>query len=154
MRNTIECCTAGLGVIGPIGGALGPGTDLPVIIPTWVGMVCTLAEQAGHQMDKHTAKKVAMATATGAMSMVAGTKVASTVLGWLLSIPSGGASLLASMAANSAINAKFTHAYGKACALYFLQSDGPDSTDVVVAVLLALIGLEFGIPSSRKDVSP
>jgi hypothetical protein len=75
-------------------------------------------------------------------------------LGWLFAIPSAGLSVAASMAANAALNAKFTHAYGNSLARYFLQTEGIDSTDAIISVLIALTGLEFGIKPGSGDVTP
>lgn len=154
MKDTINNCTGGLGAVGVVGGAFGPGADLIVIAPTWAGMVVSLAAQAGSSMDAHTAKKLAIAVATGVGSFALGTKVAATAAGWLLAIPSGGLSLVLSMAGNAALNAKFTHAFGTATALYFLQTDDIDSVEVITQVLIALVGLQFGISTNRRDIFP
>lgn len=90
MQNTIDACTAGLGAVGVVGGAIGPGADLVAIAPTWIGMAISLASQAGASMDEHTAKKLAMAVATGVGSFAVGTKIAATVAGWLLALPTAG----------------------------------------------------------------
>lgn len=154
MLDTIENCTVGLGGVGIIGGALGPGADLVIIAPTWAGMTIVLADQAGHSMSKQTAKKIAIAVATGVGSFAAGAKIAATVGGWLLALPTAGISLVLSCAGNAALNAKFTDAFGKAVASFFLQTDEIPTTDVVVQVLIALISVQFGLPSSHPDVTP
>jgi uncharacterized protein (DUF697 family) len=153
MLNTIEGCAGGLGGVGIFGGLAGPGADLVVIAPVWAGMVVTLAVQAGKNMDKETAKKLTIAVATGVGSFALGTKVGATVLGWLLAIPSAGLSLAASAAANAALNAKFTHAYGKAVALYFLQTDSIDSIDVMTQVLISLVAIQFGFSPDGTNVT-
>jgi len=152
MRTTITTCTAGLGGVGILGGAIGPGADLAIIAPTWVGMVCTLAAQSGSSMSQHTAKKLAMAVATGCGTFVVGTKIASTVFAWVLALPTAGMSVAANMAANAGLNAKLTHAFGTATARFFLQTSSIDNTDLAIQVIIALVGLEFGIPTSRDDV--
>jgi uncharacterized protein (DUF697 family) len=144
MIDIIENCTAGLGAVGVVGGLVGPGTDLVIIAPTWIGMTIALADQAGAAMDEATAKKLVLATATGVGSFAAGAKIAATVAGWLLAIPSAGLSLGLSMAGNAALNAKFTHAYGMAIARYFLQTDGVEDGDLIVKVLIALVSVHFG----------
>jgi hypothetical protein len=110
MMDTINNCTLGLGGVGIVGGAIGPGADLIVIAPTWVGMTCTLAAQAGDSMEEDTAKKIAIAVATDVGGFVIGSKIAATVAGWLLALPSAGLSLGLSMAGNAALNAKMTDA--------------------------------------------
>jgi len=145
ITEIINGCTAGLGAVGVIGGAIGPGADLAVIGPVWIGMTLAIADAADITMDQNMAKKIVYATATGVGSFAGGAKIASTVAAWLLAIPSAGASLLISMAGNAALNAKLTHAYGMAVARYFLQTDDFDNGDVVVQVLLALIALQFGL---------
>jgi uncharacterized protein (DUF697 family) len=152
MMDTIEGCTAGLGAVGLVGGAIGPGADLPIIAPVWIGMTIALADQAGSAMDKETAKKIVYATATGVGSFVAGSKIAATVAGWLFAIPSGGLSLGLCMAGNAFLNGKLTHAYGKAVALYFLQTEGLDDGDLTVQVLIALVAVQMGLPSGNPDV--
>src|SRR5271166_2689831 len=143
MLNTINGCTAGLGVVGIAGGAIGPGADL---------MVVALAGQAGTSMDNQTAKKLCVAVATGVGTFFAGTKIASTVAAWLLALPTAGLSVIANMGANAALNATLTRAFGRAVALYFLQADKIESVDVAARILIAFVGLEFGIPTSRSDI--
>jgi uncharacterized protein (DUF697 family) len=152
MIETIDNCTAGLGLVGLAGGAIGPGADLVVIAPVWIGMTVALADQAGAAMDKETAKKIVYATATGVGSFVAGTKIAATVAGWLLAIPSAGLSLGLSMAGNALLNGKLTHAYGMAVALYFLQTDGLDDGDLTVQVLIALVAVQMGFRPGNPNV--
>jgi|SRR5271166_2029602 len=152
MLNTINGCTAGLGVVGIAGGAIGPGADLIVIAPVWTGMVVALAGQAGTSMDNQTAKKLCVAVATGVGTFFAGTKIASTVAAWLLALPTAGLSVIANMGANAALNATLTRAFGRAVALYFLQADKIESVDVAARILIAFVGLEFGIPTSRSDI--
>jgi uncharacterized protein (DUF697 family) len=152
MIDTIENCTAGLGVVGLAGGLMGPGADLVVIAPTWIGMTIALADQAGAAMDKETAKKLVFATATGIGSFAAGTKIAATVAGWLLAIPSAGLSLALCMGGNAALNAKCTHAYGMAVARYFLQTNGLESEDLTIRVLVALVAVQFGFRPDDPNV--
>jgi hypothetical protein len=103
-------------------------------------------------LDEQTAKKIALAVATSVGSFVAGTKIAAWAFGWILAIPSAGVSLVAGMAGNAALNAKVTNAVGKAVALYFLQTTEIESSDVIIAILVALVGTQFGIPSGRHDI--
>jgi hypothetical protein len=104
-------------------------------------------------MDEQTAKKLAIAVATGAGSFIVGTKAAATLGAWLLALPTAGASLVANMAVNATLNWKFTQAFGRAVALYFLQTGEIETSDVVVKILIALVGLQFGIPSGRADLT-
>ncbi len=152
MLETINSCTLGLGAVGIVGGALGPGSDLIIIAPVWAGMVAALAGQAGTSMDEQTAKKLCVAVATGVGTFVAGTKIASTAAAWLLALPTAGASLVANMAANAGLNAILTRKFGRAVALYFLQASKIESIEVIAGILIALVGLEFGVPTSRCDV--
>jgi uncharacterized protein (DUF697 family) len=152
MIATIENCTVGLGAVGVFGGLFGPGTDLVIIAPTWIGMTIALADQAGVSMDEATAKKLVYATVTGVGSFAAGAKIAATVAGWLLAIPSAGLSLGLSMAGNAALNAKFTHAYGLAIARYFLQTDGLEDGDLTIKVLIALVAVQFGFRPDDPSV--
>lgn len=153
MIDTIENCTLGLGAVGVVGGAIGPGADLVAIAPTWIGMTIALADQAGHHMQEDTARKIVFAVATGVGSFTAGTKIAATVAGWLFAIPSGGVSLALCMAGNAVLNGKMTHAYGKSVAQYFLQSGPKDDGDLIVQVLLALLAVHMGFGSSSPYVS-
>jgi uncharacterized protein (DUF697 family) len=123
MKETIENCTVGLGAVGIIGGAIGPHADVAVIAPVWIGMAGALAEQAGSAMDEATLRNLVYATAAGAVGFGVGTKIASTVAGWLLAIPSGGLSLAIGMAGNAALNAKLSHSFGSAVARHFLQTN-------------------------------
>ncbi len=152
MQDTIDNCTVGLGAVGIVGGIIGPGADLIVIAPTWVGMVVALAEQAGEAMDEATAQKICLAAATGGAAFLAGAKIAATIGAWILAIPSGGASVAVWAVGNAALNAKFTDAFGKATARYFLQTESVEASDIVVQILLALVGLQFGIPTGRHDI--
>jgi uncharacterized protein (DUF697 family) len=152
MLDTITKCTTGLGAVGIVGGAIGPGADLIVIAPVWAGMVVTLANQAGASMDNQTAKKLCVAVATGVGTFVGGAKVASTVASWLFALPTAGLSIAANIAANAALNAALTRAFGRAVALYFLQTHEIESVDVVARILIALVGLEFGVSTSRSDI--
>jgi len=154
MRTTINACTAGLGAAGVIGGLIGPGTDLVPIALTWVGMVVTLADQAGTGMDRQTAKKVCVATAMGVGTFALGTKLASTVGAWLLAPFTGGLSLAANVAANVTLNAALTRYFGCAVARYFLQTEKIEDLDVMVKILIALVGLDFGIASPIPDITP
>lgn len=152
MLSTIRACTAGLGAVGIGGGLLGPGADLPVIAPTWIGMVATLAAQADLRLEDGAVSRLVMACASGCATFVAGTKTASTVAAWLFSPLTGGSSLALNCAANAALNAKLTHAFGSATARYFLQAEQIAKTDIAVGIIIALVGLEFGIPTPRDDI--
>lgn len=143
MLDTIDRCAAGLGLLGVFSGPLGAGTDLAVIAPTWAAMVTALASQAGAHLDRDTAMKLTMVVATGAGTFFAGTKLASSILGWLLAIPSAGVSLVAMAAANAALNVKFTSAFGKATARYFLQADRIGASDVAFETIKALVAAEL-----------
>jgi uncharacterized protein (DUF697 family) len=152
MLDTIGTCTAGLGGVGILGGAIGPGADLVVIAPVWAGMVVRLANQAGRNMDQQTAKKLCMTVATGVGTFVAGTKIASTVAGWLLALPTAGLSVVANMTANAALNAALTRAFGRAVALYFLQTGEIERLDVAARILVTLVGVQLGVPTSTPDI--
>lgn len=152
MQDIIDGCTAGLGLVGIVGGAIGPGADLIVIAPTWVGMIVALADRAGSAMDEHTAMKIAKASAVGIGAFVGGAKIAATVGGWLLAIPSFGLSLGLSMAGNAALNAKVTNAFGKSVARYFLQTEGFESTDLIIEILTAMVSTQFGFSSTSHRV--
>jgi len=104
-------------------------------------------------MDKDTARKLVFATATGVASFGTGAKIAATVAGWLLAIPSGGLSLALGMAGNAALNAKLTHAYGQAVARYFLQTEGFDDGDLIIEVLVALVAANFGVKVNSAYVT-
>lgn len=152
MRDTINNCVAGLGLAGIAGGAIGPGADLVVIAPTWAAMTVTLAAQAGSAMNEATAKKLALAVATGAGGFTAGTKIAASIGGWLLALPTGGISLVACMAGNAALNAKFTQAYGRACARFFLQGQGITDIETIARIMMALMAVEFGIAHHSSHI--
>lgn len=157
MEDTINTCAIGLGGVGIVGGVIGPGADLIVIAPAWVVMTVKLADQAGQNMDEQTAKKIAIAVATGGGAMVSGSKIAATGLSWLTAPFTLGLSLVVAATANAALNAAFTKAYGRACARYFMQTDEIHSAEVMVATLLAMIGADMGLgdfkPPSGFDIS-
>jgi uncharacterized protein (DUF697 family) len=144
MLSVIQGCTASLGAVGIAGGLIGPGADLVVIGPVWIGMTVKLAEQAGQNMSEQTAKKIALAVCTGAGSFVGGAKVAATLIGWLTAPLTFGASLAVSAGTNAALNASFTYAYGKAIARFFLTTTEISNTDVVVKILIALVCTDLG----------
>ena len=151
MSDTIDCHTAGLGVIGIGGGVLGPGADLPAITGSWVVMTVAPADQAGHNMDKQTARKICMAVCTGAGAFIGGSKIAATAAGWIGALFTGGASLIASAAGNAALNAAFTRSYGRSCARYFAQIEEIHDTDMLVRILITLIGSEMGIDMGESE---
>lgn len=144
MNRIIDNCTATLGGVGIIGGLIGPGADLIVIGPVWIGMTIKLAEKAGNALSEQKAEKIALAVCTGAGTFIGGAKIASTALAWLSAPFTFGASLAVNAAANAALNAAFTRSYGRACARFFLQTDEIGSVDVAVRVLIALVGLDYG----------
>jgi uncharacterized protein (DUF697 family) len=152
MLNTINGCTAGLGAAGIVGGVVGPGADTIVIIPVWVGMVIALVGQAGASMDNQTAKKLCMAVLTGVGTFALGTKAASTFAAWLFALPTAGLSLVANAGVNGALNATLTRAFGRAVSRYFLQTHEIENWEVAALIIAALIGTEFGIPTSRSDI--
>lgn len=152
MRDLINISTGALGLTGVWGGIAGPGADLPVIIPAWIGMTVGLAGQAELDIDKQTAKKVAMAVCTGAGALMGGTKLAATGIAWLTAPLTLGWSLVASAAANATLNATFTRAYGRAVAKFFLQTEKIDNIDVMVRVLIALIGFDLGFSTPHDDL--
>lgn len=144
MSRIIDNCTAALGGVGLVGGLIGPGADLAVIAPVWVGMTVKLANKAGQSLSDQTAKKIAMAVCTGAGTFIGGAKVASTVLAWLTAPLTLGASLAVNAGANAALNAAFTRSYGRACARFFLANERISNTDVAVRILIALVGMDYG----------
>jgi uncharacterized protein (DUF697 family) len=144
MSRIINNCTAALGGVGLIGGLIGPGADLVVIGPVWIGMTVKLADKAGQSMSEQTAKKLALAVCTGAGAFIGGAKIASTALAWLSAPFTFGASLAINAAANAGLNAAFTRSYGRACARFFLQTNRISDTDVAVKVLIALVGIDYG----------
>jgi hypothetical protein len=152
MAETIENSTLGLAGVGIVGGAIGPHADVAIIAPVWIAMAVKLASQAGSAMDKATISKLIYATATGVAGFAAGTKIVSTVAGWLLAIPSGGLSLAIGMVGNAALNAKLTKSFGEALARFFLQTHDVDHGETAVAVLTALIGRDFGIKINNDYV--
>jgi uncharacterized protein (DUF697 family) len=153
IREIINTCTAGLGAVGVVGGAIGPGADLLVIGPVWVGMTVAIADAAGITLGESNAKKIAYAAATGVGSFAGGAKIASTVAGWILALPTAGASLLLCIAGNAALNAKLTHAYGTSVAQYFLQTHDIDDSDLVIQILLALIAIQIGMDLNSPYVT-
>jgi uncharacterized protein (DUF697 family) len=153
MQNTINAHTVGLGGVGIIGGIAGPHADLPIIALSWVTMTVDIAEKAGHEMDKQTAKKICAAVATAAGAMITGTKIAGSALGWIGAVFTGGASLVALAVANATLNAALTRSYGKACAMYFLQAEKIDTTYVVAMVLLKMLLKTMGLIASNEIIT-
>jgi len=151
MQFSINTCSASLGVVG-LTAALVPHLDLAIIAPVWLGLTIDLGEKAGVHLEHQMAKKICMAVATGVISYVGGAKLATAIFGWLALIPSAGASLALTTAANVALNAKLTHAYGNAVARYFLQVEDLNDVDLAIAVLTALVAVQFGVPSPSEHV--
>ena len=90
MQTTIKLCAGSMGGVGIWGGLVGAGADLPAIAATWVGMTISLANQAGHQMDKQTAKKLTLAVSAGIGTFTLGTKAATTIISWATAAFTGG----------------------------------------------------------------
>lgn len=152
MMSVINGCTASLAGVGAIGGLIGPGADLVVIGPVWVGMTISLADKSGANLSEQTAKKIAMAVLAGAGAFLTGTKIASVGLGWLAAAFTLGTSLIASAAANAALNAAFTRSYGRAAAKFFLTTERISSVDVAINILIALVGNEYGFSTPYDDL--
>lgn len=145
MNKIINNCTAILGGVGILVGLAGPGADLIVIGPVWIGMTLALAEKAGQNLSQQTAKKIALTVCTGAGVFIGGTKIAAVGIAWLTAPLTFGWSLVASAAANAALNAAFTRSYGRACARFFLQTERISNIDIAVKIMIALIGIDYGI---------
>jgi uncharacterized protein (DUF697 family) len=152
MTSVINNCTASLAGVGAISGLIGPGSDLVVIGPVWVGMTISLADKAGSNLSEQTLKKIALAVLTGAGAFIAGAKIASVGLGWVAAFFTGGLSLAASAAVNAALNAAFTRSYGRAAARFFLATERISSTDVAVKLLIALVGADYGFSTPYDDL--
>lgn len=152
MLETIENHSLTLGGVGTVGGLFGPGADLFVIIPAWVHMTISLADKADTYMSEQTAKKIATAVATGAGTIMAGAKAASTILSWLTAIPTFGLSLLASSIANTTLNYTFTQTYGRAVARLFLQTTEISDTETMIKILIALVGAELGFSTPHDHL--
>lgn len=144
MKSIIKTCANGLGGVGIFGGLAGPGADLAIIIPTWVGMTMALADEANHTMSTQTAKRIALAVTTGLGAFMGGTKLASTGIAWLTAPFTGGASLAIAAAANAALNLTITRAYGRAVARYFIQVDEIDAIDVIITILISFVKSDLG----------
>lgn len=146
MKSIIDSYTVGLGATGIVGGLIGPGADLIVIAPAWIKMTVDLAKEADEEMSKQTIKKTVLAVITGASAFMAGTKAASTGFAWLTAAFTGGISLAINAAANASLNALFTASYGRAVSKYFLLKREIGIVDLAVPSIIALIGLDLGIP--------
>jgi hypothetical protein len=146
MQSIIESYTVGLGATGVIGGLIGPGADLIIIGPSWIKMTIELAEEADEELSEQSIKKIVLAVLTGAGAFMAGTKAASTGLAWITAIFTGGVSLFISAAANASLNALFTASYGRAVSQYFLLKRKIGIVDLAVPSIIALIGLDLGLP--------
>ena len=146
MQTIVNSYTKGLGATGIVGGLIGPGADLIVIAPAWIKMTIELAKEADEELSEQTIKKIVLAVMTGAGAFMAGTKAASTGLAWVTAIFTGGISLAISAAANAGLNAAFTASYGRAVSRYFLLKRKIGIADLAVPTIIALIGLDLGIP--------
>jgi hypothetical protein len=147
MESAIDKTAKGLAGVGVIGEAFAPGLDIAVIVPAWTILTIALAVQAGQVMEEQKARRIAMAVCTGVGALVAGTKVASTVIGWLAAPFTFGLSLLVSVSANATLNYTFTKAYGRSAARYFLASGDITDSEIAFKAIVALIGLDLGIPT-------
>ncbi|RQO66000.1 hypothetical protein DBR43_27545 [Pedobacter sp. KBW06] len=152
MTTVINGCAASLGGVGAFSGMIGAGTDLGIIGPVWVGMTISLANKAGSDLSEQALQKIAIAVFTGAGSFIAGAKIASAGLGWIAAVFTGGLSLAASAAANAALNVAFTRSYGRAVARFFLAKEPISSTEIVVKMLIALLGADYGIKTSHDHL--
>ena len=146
MQSIVNSYTKGLGATGIVGGLIGPGADLIVIAPAWIKMTIELAKEADEELSEQTIKKIVLAVMTGAGAFMAGTKAASTGLAWITAAFTGGVSLIISAAANASLNAVFTASYGLSVSRYFLLRRKIGLVDLAVPTIIALIGLDLGIP--------
>ncbi|MGH3787117.1 MAG: hypothetical protein ACRDRG_11335 [Pseudonocardiaceae bacterium] len=83
-------------------------SDAPVVAGIWTGMIYKICRQAGHEIERETASRLAVAVAASAGTYWAGSKV----LGIILSkIPF---TMAPAIGANAALNALFTLRLGNA----------------------------------------
>jgi len=144
INELIEGHAKAMGAVGGVAGPFGAGIDIPVIAADWSVLAVCLANETDLQLDRQAALKLTTAVATGVGAFVAGTKIASTVLGWVLAPLTGFASVAASAAFNGGLNYVLTAAFGRACARYFLQTDEIGTVEVVAAILIGLIAADMG----------
>jgi len=129
MLSIINGHTTAMTWVGGVGGIAGAGAD---------------ADKAGHHLDSQTAKKVTMAVATGIGTFAVGMKGASMALGWLGAVFTGGLTLVASVAANVALNRTLTNQYGQAAAIYFLETKEISSAKAAAKVIYQIFRAKSG----------
>ena len=144
MQSIIKFHTNAMTAVGVPGGLVGAGADVPVIAASWTNMTINLAAEAGHHLDSQTAKKLAMALATGIGTFAVGMKGASMVLGWLGAVVTGGTSLALSVAANVALNRMLTRQYGQAVAIYFLETEKISNADAMAKIIYQIYRAKTG----------
>jgi hypothetical protein len=134
MRNTVRATALGLGALG-IPGAFGAHADLVPITAAWATMLVTLASQAGREMDKDFAFKVAGGVIVAVGGFAAGVKTANTWLAWT------GVGTLAAVLCNVGTNAALTYTTGMAAARVFLIEDkSASASDLILAIIRMIRG--------------
>lgn len=149
MEFAINTCAVSLGGIGLGVGHLGAGVDIGAIATAWTALMTTLAIQAGHSLDNDTIKKLALAVATGVAMFMGGMKAATTIIGWVGAVFTGGASLVISALVNGTLNSTITYSFGRAVARYFLETDKIDDIEVASSIILGAMGEDLGF--GNKD---
>lgn len=144
LQSIIQFHTNAMSWIGGVGGLAGAGADVPFLAASWVSMTIELASEAGHSLDKQTAKKLTMTMATGIGAFAFGMKGASMALGWVGAVFTGGASLAASVAANVALNRTLTRRYGQAAAVYFLETEEIGNVKAMGKIIYSIFRAKSG----------
>lgn len=132
MQRTILWTSLGLGGVG-LFGAFTAHADLVVIAPSWAGLIIKLADQAGHELDRDKALKIATGVALGVAGFVGGVKLANTYLAYT------GVGTIPAMLANASANGVLTYLMGKAAAQTFLEKDVTESVENLVRYILGLL---------------
>ena len=134
MRRTIRAVSWSLGVEGFFG-VFTAHWDLGIIAAAWTGMFASLANQAGHKLDRDTAYKLALGIAIGVGGFAVGYKIAATTIAYT------GVGTLPAMVANAGTNGLVTHVVGNKVARVFLAADPSDSAEDLMNAILRLIGI-------------
>ena len=133
MQRTIVGTSVALGCTG-LFGTFEPHADTGVIAAAWAAMFGALAAQAGHDITKDMALKIAGGVIVGIGGFMGGVKLANTYFAY-----TGIATPLA-MLVNASANGAVTYIVGRAAARTFLSDDVVHTVEQVVGGIVGIVG--------------
>jgi len=132
MKSIVRWAALGLGAEGFFG-VFAAHADLGAITAAWITMFIALAAEAGTELDKATAMKIATGIVVGIGGMAAGIKMAEAWLAYT------GVGTIPAMLCNAGTNAIMTYMIGNAAARVFVAQDGSACAEEVVKAIMRIV---------------